>query len=215
MKELLAFSVEQAARLTGLSVKQISHLDNKGVLTPTYAEVNRRRPFSRIYSFRDIVALRTIAILRQKHGISLQELRSLSRWLAENYQTPWSSLRFFVSGDRLFFRDPITGAVIASQPTGQLAMPFVMDEVVRDVSSRADRLRQRATEEIGRVERRRNVAHNAFVIAGTRIPTAAIYDFHRADYDIEAIIREYPRLTKADVEAAIAHEEQRQHARAS
>jgi uncharacterized protein (DUF433 family) len=207
MSELSAFSAEQASYLSGLSVRQIYHLDNAGVLTPTYVDENRRRPFSRIYSFRDIVALRTIAILRKNYGISMQQLRELGKWMARNYETPWASLRFYVAGRMLIFQEPDTRALISAKPLGQQVMPFAIEEVVRDVSTRAKRLRQRDQAEIGRIERRRSVAQNAYVVAGTRIPTAVIYEFHEAGYDTEGIIREYPRLNPADVEAAIAHEE--------
>jgi uncharacterized protein (DUF433 family) len=45
------------------------------------------------------------------------------------------------------------------------------------------------------------------VIKGTRVPTSAIWSFHVAGYDTEAIIAEYPTLEPADVEAAVAHEQ--------
>jgi uncharacterized protein (DUF433 family) len=54
--------------------------------------------------------------------------------------------------------------------------------------------------------------HNAWVVAGTRIPTEAIWNFHAAGYDAEAIIREYPRLTPDDVRAAIDFESRRHKA---
>jgi uncharacterized protein (DUF433 family) len=48
--------------------------------------------------------------------------------------------------------------------------------------------------------------HNAPVLAGTRVPTAAVWNLHRAGYAVGAILREYPRLKPADVEVAIAFE---------
>jgi uncharacterized protein (DUF433 family) len=69
--------------------------------------------------------------------------------------------------------------------------------------------RQRSTDDHGRIAHRRQVARNAAVLAGTRIPTAAVWNLHRASYDTDAILREYPRLTPADVTAAINYEEDR------
>ena len=51
------------------------------------------------------------------------------------------------------------------------------------------------------------MVHNAWVVAGTRIPTDAIWNFHRAGYDATAIIKEYPRLKAEDVRAAIEFED--------
>jgi uncharacterized protein (DUF433 family) len=80
------------------------------------------------------------------------------------------------------------------------------------MSAAADRLRARQPEEIGQVRRNRYVVHNAWVVAGTRIPTAAIWNFHQAGYNPEQIISEYPRLTHADVQAAIEFETSRRSA---
>ena len=43
------------------------------------------------------------------------------------------------------------------------------------------------------------------VIAGTRIPVELILRKLAADMSVEAVLREYPRLTKADVQAALAY----------
>ena len=43
------------------------------------------------------------------------------------------------------------------------------------------------------------------VIAGTRIPVELILRKLAADMSVEAMLREYPRLTKADVQAALAY----------
>ena len=50
---------------------------------------------------------------------------------------------------------------------------------------------------------------NAPVIAGTRIPTAAIRRYQEAGYTVEQILAEYPDLTPHDVEAALKYEENR------
>jgi DNA-binding transcriptional MerR regulator len=203
----MAFTAEHVSRLTGLSERRLRYWDQRGLFAPTYAEPNRRRPYSRIYSFRDVVGLRTLALLRDRHGVSLQRLRELGEWLVRHYDTPWSSLRFYVDGKDVFFVDPESGAILATRPLGQAAIPFRMEEVARQTEEDANRLRERRPDQLGKIEQHRYVLHNAPVLAGTRIPTKAVWDFHRAGYDTTAIIAEYPRLTKADVRAAIAYEE--------
>ena len=52
---------------------------------------------------------------------------------------------------------------------------------------------------IGRIAQHRYVSHNAPVVAGTRIPTAAIRRFKEAGYSVGQIIKEYPDLTDHDM----------------
>jgi uncharacterized protein (DUF433 family) len=62
---------------------------------------------------------------------------------------------------------------------------------------------------VGQIVRNRHVVHNAWSVAGTRIPTEAIWNFHQAGYSAKTIIREYPRLKAKDVVAAIKFEAKR------
>jgi uncharacterized protein (DUF433 family) len=117
------------------------------------------------------------------------------------------------SGRRVYFDDPGSGARVLGPP-GRVAFPFEMKSIAAGTAAAAAVLRERQAEDIGRVVQHRYVMHNAPVVAGTRIPTAAIWDFHSAGYDTAAILQEYPRLTPADVCAAIAYEQGRREQRA-
>jgi DNA-binding transcriptional MerR regulator len=213
MRDLLAFSAEQVCRLTRLSHHQLRYWDSTGFFTPEYAGEGSRGSFVRIYSFRDLVGLRAIAMLRQR--LPLQQLREIGAWLKQRHDAPWSSLRFFVAGQRVYFADPETGTPIdARRPSRQAALDVDLEAVADDVGAAAERLRERTRDQIGRIGRNRYVVHNAHVIAGTRIPTSAVWNLHEADYDTAAIIREFPRLTPADIRNAIAFERTRQQQRA-
>ena len=210
MTELVGFIAEHVRRLTGISDRQLRYWDQTEFFTPTYVDENRRHPFSRVYSFRDLVGLRAIAILRNEHKVPLQELRRVGAWLKQHHESPWSELTFYVSGHRVFFDDPATGARMAGRPLGQTALPFAMEPVATEMRKAAERLREREPEQIGKILRYRYVAHNAPVLAGTRIPTAAVWRFRQAGFDTDAIIKEYPRLRPQDVKAAIRFEQRRE-----
>ena len=60
-----AFSAENVSRLTGLSMSQLIDWDRIGFFRPEHASENRREAYSRIYSFQDVVGLRTLAVLRK------------------------------------------------------------------------------------------------------------------------------------------------------
>ena len=83
---------------------------------------------------------------------------------------------------------------------------YALERVAADVREDAERLRARAPEQIGKIEQRRTVAGNAPVIAGTRIKTSAIWNFHQAGCTIADIRRQYPRLSEKDIKAAIDFE---------
>lgn len=44
------------------------------------------------------------------------------------------------------------------------------------------------------------------LIAGTRVPTSAIWSFAEIGCSVDEIHREYPDLERADIEAALDHE---------
>ncbi len=206
MTTVVAFTADNVCQLTGLTKRQLSYWDRTGLFPPRYADENRRLPFSRIYDFRDVVGLRTIALLINKYNVPTRRLRHVGEWLAQHHETPWASIKFYVGGGKVFFDDPRTGERMATQQQGQQVFPFEMIGVIRDMEEAANRLRQRTPDQIGRIVRDRQVLHNVPVLAGTRIPTSAVWNFHEDGYDTDAIIHAYPRLTPDDIQAAVVYE---------
>jgi uncharacterized protein (DUF433 family) len=209
MAELLAFTADHVARLTGLSARQLRYWDDTAFFSPTLLDDHSGRAFGRIYSFRDVVGLRTIAILRRHHSIPLQELRRVGEWLLREHETPWSSLRLALMGRTVIFFDPGSGAAIEPGPQGQTILAIALEPIANEMRDAAAKLQERGSDQIGQLSRNRYVVHNAWVIAGTRIPTEAIWNFHAGGFDVDAIIREYPRLTSEDVRVAIDFESRR------
>lgn len=201
-----------SCRLTGLSARQLGYWDKTGFFSPTILDEFRQRAFGRIYSFRDVVGLRTVAVLRKQHSMPLQELGRVGAWLKEKHDAPWSSLRFFLQGNRVLFEDPATGAVTEPRGVGQAVLNIALEPIASEMRQAAARLTARREDQLGQVVRNRYVVHNAWVVAGTRIPTSAIWNFHEAGYTTQDIIREYPRLTAEDVGAAIEFEAKRRKA---
>lgn len=211
MSDIFAFSIERASRLTGLSASRLRRWDQIGLYSPEFADEDRSLRYSRVYSFRDIVGLRTLAQLRER--VPLSELRKLGDWLHRNHDAPWSSLRFYLMGRKVLVADPDSGLKMTLRPLGQQPLPeFEMDEIAQDTRRAIDRLRERQPENVGKIVRHRHVLSNAPVLAGTRIPIAAIWEFHEGGYDTPAILREYPQLLPGDIEAAVAEETRRRRA---
>lgn len=202
---IAAFSEEHVVRLTGLTHGQLRSWDRAGFFQPRYAYEDRRVPYSRVYSFQDVVGLRTIAVLMKQYRISLQKLRKVAEELTRRGYDHWADVRLYVLKGQVYFRPPAADE-IESVWTGQLAMVPVID-VINDVESKVQELKKRDSNQIGHVERHKYVARNSSVIAGTRIPTATIRRFKEAGYTLDEIMRQYPTLTPEDVQAALAHEE--------
>ncbi|HXR23841.1 MAG TPA: DUF433 domain-containing protein [Candidatus Binataceae bacterium] len=204
-KRLGLFTADQVCTLCRISPRQLAYWDRTGFFKPQYAD-DLKRPFNRIYSFRDVVGLRTVGFLRNKHNVPLGELRRIGKELNEIPEANWSNLTIYLGEDRHpYFKHPKDGAIVAAHPLGQRPL-FKMVEIIRQIEKDLARMNRRKPSQLGKIEQHRHVVRNAPVIAGTRIPTTAIYNLHEAGYSVERIISEYPRLTQADVKAAIQHE---------
>jgi uncharacterized protein (DUF433 family) len=203
---LSAFTEEQTARLTGLTVTQLRYWDRTKFFVPSYADENRRVPYSRIYSFKDIAALRVIGVLRNQHNVSLQHLRDVAVELQRLSDDGWTKTTLFVLHKKIVFEEPNTGRlreIVGSQYVlPSVALGRVFADTERDVAT----LIRRPDDKVGQISRNRFISHNAPVVAGTRIPTAAIRRFREAGYSTDQIIAEYPDLTSKDVEAALEFE---------
>jgi uncharacterized protein (DUF433 family) len=202
---IAAFGEDHTVRLTGITRSQLRYWDRIGFYRPSYAEDNRRVAFSRVYSFRDIVSLRALNVLRNQYDVPLQHLRAVSQKLNHLAEDMWTGIRLWVLNKKVVWQDPSTGLpqeVLSKQyvvPT--LLMETVASDTKRDVAT----LNVRDASKRGKIEQSRFVNHNAPVLAGTRIPVAAIKRFSSAGYGAEEILAEYPDLTVEDVAAALAY----------
>lgn len=201
-----AFSADHVVRLTGLTKRQLAVWDETSFFKPQYASENRRSPYSRIYSFRDVVGLRVVSVLRNKYNVSMQHLRKVAQALSEKDYAFWGQETLYVVNREVSFHEPDTRRV-RSVLQGQYVVPIPLEPIIGEIREAAAKLKERTTDKIGKIERHRLIMHNVAVIAGTRIPTGAIKQFRDAGYSPDAILREYPSLTKADIEAALKFEE--------
>ena len=84
---IAAFSLDQVSRLTGLSESRLISWDQEDFFCPSLAYDNRRSPYSRVYSFEDVVGLRTLNILRDR--VSMQHLKKAADRLKLHSGRPW------------------------------------------------------------------------------------------------------------------------------
>jgi DNA-binding transcriptional MerR regulator len=201
-----AFSEEQVERLTKLSKGQLRYWDQTGFFSPAYVEQDKRLPFSKFYSFRDVVALRTLSMLRLQNNVPLQHLRKVAEKLAHLEEKLWTGTTMYVLNRKVVFHEPGSGKP-REVVSGQYVIGIPLSAIVRDTRRDVAKMRKRGDDQVGSVSQIRSVNHNAWVVAGTRIPTAAIRRMNEDGMSVREIMAEYPDLKRKDVVAALAHEQ--------
>jgi DNA-binding transcriptional MerR regulator len=201
-----AFTDSQVARLTGLSVQQLRHWDRTGFFAPSLAYEERRSPYSRIYSFNDLAALKVLKKLRVDLGCSLQHLREVKEKLSHLGENGWLKTTLFVLNKKVVFHD-IELEEYREPVSGQLVMEIPLRIVLSEMKQAVHKLWEREPETIGQISKNRKISHNSNVVAGTRIPVRAIQQFWETGYSVEEILDQYPTITKEDILSAIQFDE--------
>ena len=202
-----AFTENQASRLTVISVHQLRYWDRTQLFSPQFAAKDRRSPYSRVYSFQDIAALRVLNVLTNQYSVSVQHLREVSRKLCSMDNGAWARTTLYVLKKKVNFVDPEDGKR-KEVVSGQYAIGIDLEQVMSDTKRDVEKISVRESDKIGKIEKSRFVVSNSSVIAGTRIPVKAIKSFADAGYSVEQIIREYPSLSAEDIVAAISFKSQ-------
>ena len=120
------FSTAQVERLTGIGAKTLHFWDRSGFLSPSILGAHGTGS-RRIYSFRDLVALRVAAQLRDA-GISLQSLRKVVAVLhtMHGLDQPVAERFLVTNGHDVFEKQGDELMSVLRQP-GQGAWAFVVD----------------------------------------------------------------------------------------
>jgi uncharacterized protein (DUF433 family) len=205
---IAAFSEEQVQRITKLSKSRLRYWHKTGFFVPSVVEDNPRLPYSRFYSFKDIVALRTLEMLRVQNNVPLQHLRKVAEKLAHLKHDLWTKTTLWVLNRKVVFQEPGTGRP-REVVSGQYLIRYPLKKVMEATRNDIEAMRRRSESEVGRIAKAQGICHSAFVIAGTRIPASAVRRLHEDGYSVKRIIEEYPDLTPQDVRAALEHEASR------
>ena len=136
------FSTEEAAKIARVPVQRLTEWDKSGFLAASIPA--KRRGVSRRYTFRDVIALRIAAELREA-GISLQLLRKVVDYLRTREGLSATEVlartNLVTNGEDVY---EVTGDVTLHLPSGQrmiLAFMIPLDRVVREVQRQARALR--------------------------------------------------------------------------
>lgn len=127
----IAFNTNFVSSLTGASVAQLNIWDRKGLVSPSILKSTGRGSI-RLYSFKDIVEIKTIAYLRT-NNISIRNIKLAIDYLKNtfDYKSPLAELVLISNGIDVLCApqsqlNNITSRWIAANKGGQLVMPFVV-----------------------------------------------------------------------------------------
>ncbi|MGA7272723.1 MAG: helix-turn-helix domain-containing protein [Acidimicrobiia bacterium] len=151
-----AFTAEQAGRLTNCTPHQLRYWDRVGLVSPSVQGTGGRPGVRRLYSFRDLVALRVVRSLLD-NGMSLQRVRRAWEYLRRNadFDDHLASIRLVTDGRSIFTIVNDDGELLDALREGQLAFFIAIDEIARDVEEDVTRFeldRERFLEMLRRVE---------------------------------------------------------------
>lgn len=197
-----AFSEEQVSRLTGLSKAQLRAWNRRGLIRPEFkAGDDPRKPYTYIYSFRDLLKLRVLNQLRNVYRVPPAELQRVERALAHMGDDKWTKQRLWVLNRKVVFEEPESSRrrEISSR---QFIAEIPLEVVTADAREDIRRLNRRDAGEVGKPIKQRGLHASEYVFAGTRIPVAAVQGYLEAGFEPEEIIKRLPDLELADIEAA-------------
>ena len=128
------FTSHQATRLTGCTPRQLRYWDQIGLVIPSVQQTGGRPGVPRLYSFRDLVALRVVKSLLD-NGMSLQRVRRSWDYLNRRaaLDKHLSEVKLITDGVSIFKVARRNGEIIDALTDGQLAFFVAIDEIATGV----------------------------------------------------------------------------------
>jgi DNA-binding transcriptional MerR regulator len=130
------FTAHQACKFTGCSARQLRYWDQIGLVSPSVQSTGGRPGVPRLYSFRDLVALRVVKSLLDG-GMSLQRVRRSWEFLNKRAQLDkhLSEVQLVTDGQSIFKICRRDGEVIDALKDGQMAFFVAIDDIATSVDS--------------------------------------------------------------------------------
>lgn len=128
------FTAQQASKLTGCTHHQLRYWDRVSLVEPSIQGTGGRPGIRRMYSFRDLVALRVVKSLLD-NGMSLQRVRRAWDYLRRNgsMDEHLSEVKLVTDGSSIFSVAQNDGELLDALRYGQLAFFVAIDEITRTV----------------------------------------------------------------------------------
>ncbi|HEX2293871.1 MAG TPA: MerR family transcriptional regulator [Actinomycetota bacterium] len=131
------FTAQQTSRFTGCTAHQLRYWDRIGLVKPSVQETGGRPGVRRLYSFRDLVALKVVKSLLD-HGMSLQRVRRAYSYLRKKaaLDDHLSEVKLVTDGQSIFKIARSDGELLDALKEGQLAFFLAIDEIAAGVDGK-------------------------------------------------------------------------------
>lgn len=128
------FSVLQACRFTGCTSHQLRYWDQIGLVRPSVQSTGGRPGVRRLYSFRDLVALKVVKALLDG-GMSLQRVRRAYEYLRKKagLEEHLSSVKLITDGQSIFRVAKDDGEILDALRQGQMSFFVAIDQITRNL----------------------------------------------------------------------------------
>jgi DNA-binding transcriptional MerR regulator len=128
------FTALQASRFTGSTGNQLRYWDKIGLVKPSVQETGGRPGVRRLYSFRDLVALKVVKSLLDG-GMSLQRVRRAYEYLRGNadLDEQLSTVKLVTDGKSIFKITKDDGEILDMLRQGQMAFFIAIDKIAVEV----------------------------------------------------------------------------------
>lgn len=150
------FTAQQASNLTGCTAHQLRYWDKVNLLRPSLQRTGGRPGRRRLYSFRDLVALRVVKSLLD-NGMSVQRVRRAWDYLRRTADMDGhlAEVKLVTDGRSIFRVAQDEDELLDALRQGQLAFFVAINEIARSVEDDVTRFeldRERFLEMLVRVE---------------------------------------------------------------
>jgi DNA-binding transcriptional MerR regulator len=134
------FSAQQASQLTGCTQHQLRYWDRVDLVRPSIQGTGGRPGVRRLYSFRDLVALRVVRSLLD-NGMSVQRVRRAWDYLRRNAEmdSHLSEVKLVTDGNTIFRVASGDDELLDALREGQLAFFVAIDSITRAVEEDVSR----------------------------------------------------------------------------
>lgn len=128
------FTVIQTTKFTGCTTHQLRYWDKVGLVKPSIQQTQGRPGVRRLYSFRDLVALKVVKALLDG-GMSLQKVRRAYKYLREraDLDEHLSEVKLITDGQSIFRVARNDGEVLDALRQGQMSFFLAIDQLTRNL----------------------------------------------------------------------------------
>ena len=131
---MILYDSKKAAKVLGVTLRQIQYWDEKGIVKPSIQKANGKGTV-RLFSYEDLIQLKVVKRLRD-NNISLKKIKKSIEYLKNelpNIKNPLIELSFVTDGDTIFVLTDDKDKLIDTLKSGQLTWHIPIDTIIREV----------------------------------------------------------------------------------